>query len=418
MNSDAGQTLILQNTFGDIDQPSLDALRAVARKMTYPANTVLTRQGEVEHTLYLVIDGRVAVSQVLEDGSERLLGVIGPHKTFGEMSLIDDTPRMATCTTLVETTVMEVDEVVFDQVVRQSPTVAYAMLRRIVENSRAIDKAAIAELNDKNLSLQRAYQELQAAQAQLIEKERWQREMELAAQMQRSLLPEALPRFPDYQFAAYIEPARQVGGDFYDVAVLDEAHVGLVLADVADKGFHAALYMAVTRTLFLQEGKHSLSPARVAVAVHQGLLDVSATDDMFVTAFYGVLHRPSGRLTYVRAAQERPLLYRPGEGVRELPADGRFLGMFDELTLVEDSVTLQPGDRLIIFSDGVPDAINLAGERYGYQRLQAVIKRAGHLPVPELAAALVRDLNNWSIDAEPFDDVTLLIMGYLEGQSS
>ncbi|MCB0058729.1 MAG: SpoIIE family protein phosphatase, partial [Caldilineaceae bacterium] len=118
-----------------------------------------------------------------------------------------------------------------------------------------------------------------------------------------------------------------VGGDFYDVAPLDDAHVGIVLADVADKGFHAALFMAVSRTLFLQEGKHSLSPSAVALAVHRGMMEVSATDDMFVTAFYGVLHRPSGRLTYVRAAQERPLLFRPGVGVQALPADGRFLAV-------------------------------------------------------------------------------------------
>ncbi|MBK8984654.1 MAG: SpoIIE family protein phosphatase [Chloroflexi bacterium] len=410
MSSSTVQTLVLKSAFGDVDQTSLEALRAVARKVTYPPNTVLTRQGEIEHTLYLVVDGRVAVTQVIENGAERLLGFVGPNKTFGEMSLIDDTPRMATCTTLVETTVLEVDEAVFDQVVMHSPAVAYAMLRKILESSRTIDRAAIEELNEKNASLQRAFQDLQAAQARLLENERIQREMELAAQVQRSLLPDSLPDFADYQFAAYIEPARQVGGDFYDVAVLDDEYVALVLADVADKGFHAALFMAVSRTLFLQEGKHSLSPAQVALAVHRGIMDVSATDDIFVTAFYGVLHRPSGRLTYVRAAQERPLLYRPGEGLRALPADGRFLGMFDELTLVEDTIYLQPGDRLIIFSDGVPDAVNPAGQRYDYERLWAAIENGGGLTAVALVQHIVADLDHFSLDAAPFDDVTLLVV--------
>lgn len=410
MSSSTAQTMVLKSAFGDVDRVSLEALRAVARKVKYPPNTVLTRQGEIEHTLYLVVDGRVAVTQVLEDGSERLLGFVGPNKTFGEMSLIDDTPRMATCTTLVETTVLEVDETVFDQVVMQSPAVAYTMLRKILESSRTIDRAAIQELNEKNASLQKAYQDLQAAQAQLVENERMQREMELAAQVQRSLLPETLPDFPDYHFAAYIEPARQVGGDFYDVVALDDEHVGLVLADVADKGFHAALFMAVSRTLFLQEGKHSLSPAQVVEAVHRGMMEVSATDDIFVTAFYGVLHRPSGRLTYVRAAQERPLLFRPGEGVRELPADGRFLGMFDELTLVEDTVYLQANDRLIIFSDGVPDAVNPAGQRYGYKRLWAALESGAGLTAVALVQHIVTDLDQWSLDASPFDDVTLLVV--------
>jgi phosphoserine phosphatase RsbU/P len=410
MSTITQQTVILQNVFRGIDEESLNALRAVARKVTYPPQTVLTRQGKVEHTFYVVVRGQVAVTQRLEDGAERLLGFVGPNKTFGEMSLIDDTPRMATCTTLTETTVLEVDEEVFDQVIMNSPAVAYGMLRQILESSRAIDRAAIQELNEKNASLLQAYNDLRAAQARLVENERLQREMELAAQVQRSLLPLNLPQFPDYQFAAYIEPARQVGGDFYDVVALDDKHVGLVLADVADKGFHAALFMAVTRTLFLQEGKHSLSPAQVAVAVHQGMMDVSATDDIFVTAFYGVLHRPNGRLTYVRAAQERPLLWRPGVGVMELTANGRFLGMFAELELVEDTITVQPGDRLVIFSDGVPDSVNPATQRYGYDRLRAAIERGAHLTAVDLVPHIVADLKAFAQDAAPFDDITLLVM--------
>jgi serine phosphatase RsbU (regulator of sigma subunit) len=404
------QTMIIEHIFSGIDKESLAAMRSVARKKTYPPNTILTQQGEIEHTLYIVLSGKVAVSQLLDHGQERLLGMIGPGKSFGEMSLIDDTPRMATCTTVVETTVLEVDEEVFDDVVMSNPAVAYTMLRKILESSRRIDKAAIAELDEKNVSLQKAYDELKAAQDKLIETERLERELELAATVQRSLLPVDLPEFPDYSFAAYLEPARLVGGDFYDVDVLDDEHVGLVLADVADKGFHAALFMAVSRTLFLQEGKHSLSPVDVALAVHQGMLDVSTTDDMFVTAFYGILHRPSGQLRYVRAAQERPLLFRPEVGILELPANGRFLGMFDSLELVEDAITLLPGDKLIVFSDGVPDMINIKEERYGYQRLHHIIMANGRLPAKALLNEIVTDLDTWSQDADPFDDVTILIL--------
>jgi phosphoserine phosphatase RsbU/P len=410
MSQETQKTMMLKSIFGGMDKDSLDTMRSVGRRKTYPPQTVLTRQGKIEHTLYIILEGRIVVSQTLENGQERLLGFVGPGKSFGEMSLIDDTPRMATCTTVEETTVLEVDEDVFDNMVMGNPSVAYSMLRKILESSRRIDKAAYAELNEKNVSLQKAYDELKAAQDEIVEKERLERELELAATVQRSLLPIDLPDFPDYNFAAYLEPARLVGGDFYDIDVLDEEHVGMVLADVADKGFHAALFMAVTRTLFLQEGRHSLSPRNVALAVHQGMLDVSATDDIFVTAFYGVLHRPSGKLTYVRAAQERPLLYRPGVGVQELPANGRFLGMFEELELVEETVTLQPGDRLIVFSDGVPDMIDLDETRYGYKRLHEVILANGRSSAKELVAAIVADLDAFSQDADPFDDVTILVV--------
>jgi phosphoserine phosphatase RsbU/P len=403
------KTSVLRGFFDGVDETSLETLRQVARMRTYPPNTVLVQQGAIEHTFYVVVSGRVKALHRLESGDEQFLGFVDPPNGFGEMALIDDSPRMATCVTTTETTVLEMDEEIFDQVVENNPEVAYSMIRGILERARDNNLLAIDSLNKKNADLRLALEDLKQAQQRLLEKERLQRELELAVQVQNSLLPESLPDLPPYSFAAYLKPARMVGGDLYDVVDLDETHVGLVLADVADKGFHAALFMAVTRTLFLQEGKHSLSPAVVAQAVHQGLMDVSANDDMFVTAFYGVLHRPSGLMIYVRAAQERPLLYRPGESVRELPADGRFLGMFETLELAEDWIQLMPGDRLIVFSDGVPDAVNPAGERYGYERLHAALISGGHLDAEALCAHLVADLTRWTAGADPFDDVTLLV---------
>ena len=110
--------------------------------------------------------------------------------------------------------------------------------------------------------------------------------------------------------------------------------------------------------MFRVSASASLSPAAVVQAVHRGLLDTAPNSMTFVTAFYGVLHRPSGLLTYVRAAQERPLLLRPGQPVVELPGDGRFLGMMPDLSLTRTSGVFASGDRLLLFSDGVPDAVN------------------------------------------------------------
>ncbi len=229
--------------------------------------------------------------------------------------------------------------------------------------------------------MQEAYLNLKAAQAELVEKERLERELELAAEMQRSLLPSVLPHYDDYRFAAYLAPARQVGGDLYGVQPLDDEHVALLIADVADKGMYAALLMAVTRTLFMQEAQRSLSPAVVALAVHRGLMTVGDGEDgysmdAFVTAFYGVLHRPSGRLTYVRAAQE----YLPGPSCAPpcaqvpLPGDLAASGMPPDLALDEQIVTLRPGDSLLLFSDGgVTDAHNVVDESYGLERLNASI---------------------------------------------
>jgi serine phosphatase RsbU (regulator of sigma subunit) len=382
----------------------------VAERREYPAKTVLCRQGEIEHTFYIVVNGRVAVVQRVDDGEERLLGLLGENSIFGEMSLIDDSPRMATVTTVMPTTVLEITEKVFDELLLNSPVIAYTVIQRILANTRQLDQRSIEELKNKNVALEEAYEALKSAQAKIVEKERLERELELAAAVQRNLLPGDLPQFPDYRFAAYLQPARQVGGDFYDVMALDDEHVGILIADVADKGFHAALFMAVSRTLFHQESQYSQSPAEVALAVHRGMMGVAKKDDSFVTAFYGVLHRPSGRMTYVRAGHDRPMLYRPGQEVAMLPGNGRFLGMWAELSLTEHTIQLKPGSRLVLYSDGVTDAVNLYGKRYGSARLQQLLQKEGHLSADNLRDRIAVDVAQFCQSAPAFDDLTLLVV--------
>jgi serine phosphatase RsbU (regulator of sigma subunit) len=401
----------LRRAFGEkLEESTLDTLRMAAHHRTYPSGTVFCREGERGDTFYIIVEGHLAATRRTEEGEERLLSILHPGNYFGEMALIDDAPRMATVSAATPATLLEFDHEVFDRLLMNSPAVANAFLRRVMGDMRQQDLTAIQDLHEKNVELERAYAELKAAQAELIEKERLEHELELAATAQQNLLPRQLPQHTSYHFAAYQTPARLVGGDFYDVIDLDNEHVGLLLADVADKGLHAALIMAVTRTLFRREAKQSLSPSQVALAVHHGMLDIAPDHDSFVTAFYGVLHRPSGKLTYVRAAQERPLLVRQGHPATQLPGDGRFLGMLPELKLAEYTVRLRPNDRLLLFSDGVPDAINQRDEPYGNRRLVQALNRAAHLPANDLAQAIVNSVADWSQGVPAFDDLTLLVM--------
>lgn len=405
-----GTTSIFKSIFRGLDERALDTLRELAEVRTYPPQTILCHQGEVEHTFYVIVDGRVAITQVLDDGQERLLSIQGPREYFGELSLLDNTPRMANVVSITTVTVLEITEEVFENVLESSPAVAYSLMRHVVDMLRNTDQLAIADLTTKNQELQEAYRELQEAQEDLIEKKRLEREMEIAASVQRTLLPDLLPQYPDYHLAAFLKPARQVGGDFYDAIELDDEHIGLVLADVADKSVQAALFMAVARTLFMVEGRRLLNPSRVALAVHRGVIDVAPSADIFVTAFYGVLHRPSGKLTYITAGHEKPLLVRPGEGVQKLDGRGRFLGMIEMLELEEYAVHLKPGDRLLIFSDGVTDATDRRGQHYGYERLGAFLESNYQLKVQDMVDRLAADVADWRGSAPAFDDLTLLAL--------
>jgi len=404
-------TQILQETFENkLESNTLNTLKDVARLKTYPPKTKLCHQGEIEETFYIIVKGRVASSQKLENGESRLLGMHGPNEYFGEVGLIDDRPRMASCTTMSDTTVLEVTKDVFNSLVKESPIVAFALSKHILASMRRLDDLAINDLRDINKELQDAYDELKAAQVKLVEKKRLEHELKLAADVQKSLLPGDLPQYSDYSFVAHLEPARVVGGDFYDVIPLDDENVGLLIADVADKGIHAAMLMGVARTLFFTEARRSLSPSVVAESVHKYLMRVAPSMDVFITAFYGVLHRPSGLLTYVRAGHEQPLLFRPGQPVEYLTSTGRFLGMVEDLELKEHTFQLQPDDRLVLYSDGLPDATNHEGERFGHEHFEHCLETNGHLTAAGLVQCLVNDVADWCKEELSFDDLTLLVL--------
>ena len=401
---------VIRLAFHDVSNAEIEALCQVAQLRRYEPDQVLCHEGEIEHTFYIVADGQVAITHRLSDNEQRLITLLHPGQFFGEMALIEQKPRAASVRTTAHTTVLEISEDVFNNLLRDSPSIALTMIRQITANLRKSDQAAIGDLSQKNRELAKAYDELKAAQAVLVAKERMERELEIAGEVQRNLLPAVFPAAPGYSFAGQNVPARHGGGDLYDVIKIDAEHVGLLMADVSDKSVHAALIMAVTRTLFLAHARSSLSPADVALAVHAGLMEVSASDDMFVTAFYGVLHLPTGSLHYVRAGQDKPLLFRAAGGPPEtLEAEGRFLGMLDDLVLEQRRVTLRPGDMLLAYSDGVPDAVNSVDDSYGVPRLIERIQDRRFDSADEVCQAILADVYAFRGQADAFDDITMLV---------
>jgi sigma-B regulation protein RsbU (phosphoserine phosphatase) len=402
-------TLALRAVFERLSTEDIATLREVSHLKSYPPNAVLIHEGELEHTFYVLQSGTVKITQRIPDAADRLLAMRGPGEFFGEMAVVDNSPRSASVTTVTGVQVIEITQEIFDRVLSRSPELAMTILQHVMSSFRGTMSQQILELQTKNRALEQAYQELQAAQAELVATERVKRDLEVAAHLQRSILPDHLPQPIGYHFAARAHPAREIGGDFYDVFKLDDQHLGILLADVSDKSIHAAIFMAVSRTLFLTEARRSLSPRQVVEAVNELVLEVSSSDDMFVTAFYGVLHLDDRQLTYVRAGQDKPLLQH-ADGTHEvLDGRGRFIGMMPDLIVEERTIDLKSGDRLILYSDGITDAIDATEQNYGVPRLQKTILEHRTDSVEKLADAIFNDVVSFEGDAPQFDDITLLV---------
>jgi phosphoserine phosphatase RsbU/P len=252
--------------------------------------------------------------------------------------------------------------------------------------------------------------QLEAAQLELVQKERLEQEMALARQVQQSVLPRTFPDIPGFQFAARNEPARQVGGDFYDVIDLDSQHFGLAIGDVSDKGMPAALYMALTRSLLRAEARRELSPAAVVTSVNH-LLQELGEPDMFVTVFYGVVNRRTRHMTFVRAGHDRPFLLRDGQAA-DLPGRGPALGLLDneQFVLSEEEVDLAPADCLVLYTDGLVDVMSDGNEMYDRPQLQSLLESITGLDADDFCSAVFERLSQFSGAAAQYDDMTLLVV--------
>jgi sigma-B regulation protein RsbU (phosphoserine phosphatase) len=224
------------------------------------------------------------------------------------------------------------------------------------------------------------------------------------------VLPRVFPPSPGYAFGARNEPARHVGGDFYDVIPLDDGRFAIAIGDVSDKGMAAALYMAQTHSLLLAEVRRETLPGAVLSNVHR-LLQELGRSGMYVTVFLGMVDGPARRLSYARAGHDRPLLLRNGE-IRALPGHGTVLGFpdMDELYLSEEELDLVPGDRLILYTDGLTDVRAPDGRSFGAEWLWNLLQSNVHLSADGLCEAVFAGLAGFQDVAEQYDDMTMLVV--------
>jgi len=243
-----------------------------------------------------------------------------------------------------------------------------------------------------------------------VEKGRMERELQMAREVQASLLPREMPQIPGWEFAARWQPAREVAGDYYDFIPLDEDHLGLVIADVSDKGMAAALFMALTRSMVRASVGRAPSPAD-GIAHANRLISADATSGMFVTLFYALLKSSAGEMTYVNAGHNPPLLYLADEDrLTELTRTGMALGVLADAQLEERKLHLSRGDFVLLYTDGVTDATDARLQDFGTERLQRVALDHRHESAVEIMAALEQAIDEFTGSAAPFDDLAIVVV--------
>ncbi len=235
-------------------------------------------------------------------------------------------------------------------------------------------------------------------------------ELDLAGRIQARFLPYEVPLFEGWELSAGLTPARQTSGDFYDFVALPDGRIGLVVADVADKGTAAALYMALSRTLIRTFAmQYPDDPDAVLRAANERLL-TDAQSDQFVTVFYAVLDPAAGTLTYASAGHNPGfVLRRNGGAIESLGHTGVPLGLFDGMAWGRAEVTLEPSDILLLYTDGVSEAQDSVGTLFGEDRMIEVAQAHCDGPAADLHAALVAAVMTHAGSAPQFDDITLMI---------
>jgi len=247
----------------------------------------------------------------------------------------------------------------------------------------------------------------------VVEQEKLRRDVALAAEVQRRLLAEQSLDTPAASMAALNLPARSVGGDYYDFLNLDGNRIGIALADVAGKGVPAALIMSVVQaTLRVISSEQDILLPQLAARMNHFLYR-STGSNSYATFFYAQFDSRTRELRYVNAGHNPPYLLRVTGGdptMEELPAGGTVIGLFPKAEYEENSIVLNSGDLLAVFTDGVPEALNPADEEFGEERLKSLLGCIVHLPVEEISARLAQEMRNWIQDAAQYDDLTFVLL--------
>ncbi len=348
----------------------------------YLAGDVIFREGETGDMMYVVLDGEVKVT--LETMP---ISLLTPGSILGEMALVDNSPRSATAIAATDCWLLPLDQNRFKALIPAHPEFSVEVMTIMAQRLR--------RLMDEE-----------------VKRQRMEEELNIGRQIQLSLLPRSCPSIPGWEIGALYKAARQVGGDLYDfISPPEHPHqLHLVVADVTGKGVPAALFMAFGRTVIRTATHIENTPAEVLRRTNRTILqDIGYR--LFLSTFYATLDTQTDILTYANGGHDWPFWYHAQTGkIEALTTSGLLLGVFQDISFVEDTIQLQPGDVLVLYTDGVTEARNQEGDLFGEERFETVILESADYPAQQIAEKVVSAVADFTGAISQADDLTLVIV--------
>ncbi len=425
------QVLGRHPTFTHFDHAALRAVAARCGSAKFAAGATIMRQGDAANFAYLILDGEADVFVEIPAGRIPM-ATLGRHSTIGELGAFTDMPRTATVVARTDLVTLRIERDMLMSLAVDFPVIPVAVIgelgRRLHSMNQPLafltyaagalardeyDDAMLTELAGQQGELANFARVFANMAAEIRDKQQRRREMEAAADLQKSILPGPLGKdgaAGTIDLHAEMHPARDIGGDFYDYFLVGEKRLVVTVADVSGKGIPAALFMAVSRTVL----RSVAGQADIAAAMRDANRLLSSENDafMFVTVFYGVLDLANGVLHWCNAGHNPPYLLRANGGHETLRATGVPFGIDPAgFHRIGESV-LMPGDGLLLYSDGITEAENPQGGFYGNERLEQVLDLTRGRPAAEIVAGILSDTARFAAGAEQSDDITCLALRY------
>ncbi len=396
---------------------------------------ILMRQGEPSDKAFLLEEGSVLVYAETSYGAVPLATLEAP-RLIGEIGVFANIPRTASVRAVRSAKVLPISKAALLEFGEKSPALLFAVIEQLGRQIDSVNRAvslytnAISALEKREFDpqilddLKNPIPQLQDFAAafrrfadQILDKRRQHDEMASAALIQRSLLPKPSAADPVSGFVelhAEMHPARHVGGDFYDFFMMGEDRLAIAIGDVCGKGIAASLFMAIAVTVLRIAAREETDVASIVTRTN-AILCLENASSMFATLFFGVLNARTGVLEYANCGHNPPLFIPEREEPRALPGGGLPIALFPDRATQVQRVTLDAGDRLLLFTDGVTEATGASGVEFGDSRLHAVIARSRELTARDLVLAIISKVEGFVGGSEQSDDITCLAISRSAG---